>query len=75
MDGWTDFLYARPSLLGGAASALDIGGTLHIFNDSRTGAEADAIAIRADWRAIGADLQKAIDEHRKLEQESQLRLF
>jgi hypothetical protein len=35
---------------------LDFGDTLTEFNASLSDAQADKLAIRADWRAVGADL-------------------
>lgn len=60
------YLFARPSFVGGAALAIDIGGTLVEYNYTYgTDAQADARAIQADWNAVGHDLWRAIDESRK----------
>lgn len=56
----TDYLYAHPSFIGGMASCLDLGDTLTIYNESRTGEEADARAIKSDWLAVGQDIKSAI---------------
>ncbi len=64
MEGMhSDFLYARPSFFEGMARIMDIGGTLNEYNASRTGAEADVIALMMDWNAVGQDLRRAIGEY------------
>ena len=66
----TQFLFATPSFVGGAASVMDIGATLFMFNNSLTPEQADAIAMRADWRAVGDALRDAL---RELEQEADVK--
>lgn len=56
MNALSGFLYAEPSLSEGAARVIDLGGTLTEFNASLRDNDADRYALRADWRAIGADL-------------------
>ena len=60
MSGLSDFLFARSSFLRGVASVLDIGGTLTEFNQSLTPEQADEIAMRMDWEAVGHDLRSAM---------------
>ncbi len=55
----TDFLFAMPSFLSGFASAIDLGGTLHHPNVLRSTEEADLMALRSDWIAIGKDIRGA----------------
>jgi hypothetical protein len=55
----TDFLFATPSFLGGAATVLSLGGFRHEYNQSATEASADAIALDSDWSAVGSDLISA----------------
>ncbi len=57
----TDFLYAHPSFIGGMAEAMDLGGTLFLFNESRTPEEADYYAMRSDWMAVGEDIRAAME--------------
>lgn len=57
----SDFLFARPSLVSGAARLLDLYGLFDSYNTSRTGAEADYKALLADWRAVGQDIQHAME--------------
>ncbi len=59
---YTTFLYARPSFLGGIARILDFGGTLQMYNTSRSDYAADARAFAADWYAIGEDMKRAVRE-------------
>jgi len=63
--GTTDFLFARPSFWGGAASVIDLGATLVEYNQSRTPEEADNRAIYADWLAIGEDLWAVVMQSRE----------
>ena len=61
-DKTSEFLFARPSFIEGMARILDLGGTLQEYNKSRNAAEADAIALTNDARAIGNDLRRAVAE-------------
>jgi hypothetical protein len=56
----TFYLFAKPSFIEGIARLLDFGGTLNIYNESGTGAEADVKALKNDWEAVGQDIQTAI---------------
>lgn len=56
------FLFANPSFIGGTARLLDFWGTYDSYNQSRTPAEADAIALYADWRSVGEDLLQALNQ-------------
>jgi hypothetical protein len=60
--GRTDFLFAMPSYWGGFAAGFDLGGTLVEFNDSASGAQADARALRSDWSALGDDFRATLAE-------------
>jgi len=60
--GRTDFLFARPTFLEGAARTLDLFGTLQEYNLSRSGAEADAWALFEDFAAVGGDIKWAMDQ-------------
>ena len=57
----SDFLFAMPSGLSGAARSLDLGATFDAYNDSPTGQIADARALFADWHQVGEDLVEAMD--------------
>ena len=55
----SDFLFARPSFIGGLSRIFDFGGTLKIYNESPTEVIADARAIHADWKAVGNEIKIA----------------
>ena len=57
----TDFLFARPSFIGGMASVLDLGVTLVTYNESKTTEEADTLAIKTDWKITGDDIRSAMN--------------
>lgn len=60
MGRWpTDFLFAEPSLVSGAASVLDLSGTFSSYNNSDTGEEADSKALLNDWYNVGQDIREA----------------
>lgn len=46
---------SRPSFVEGMSRLLDFGNTLSEYNTSLTPAQADFLAISADWRFIGYD--------------------
>lgn len=60
----SDFLFARPSFMGGMARILDFGGTLKEYNTSPNEQMADAKALSEDWKAVGDDLRSALAEYR-----------
>ena len=60
-----DFLYARPSFIGGASRVLDLFGTLQEYNKSLTPEIADQRAMFSDFRAIGADLEELMKRYEK----------
>jgi hypothetical protein len=60
-DHNSDFFFARPSLIGGLSRILDLGGTLKIYNESPSEADADIKAISEDWKAVGNCLRSAIE--------------
>jgi hypothetical protein len=57
----SDFLFAMPSMLSGAARSLDLGATFDAYNESPTPEIADARALFADWHQTGDDLVDAMD--------------
>ena len=59
---YSTFLFANPSFTQGLASALDIGGTLVVYNASSSTEEADRRAIASDWAAVWDDLRAAIKD-------------
>lgn len=62
---YTYLLFARPSFWEGVARILDWGGTLQTYNRSRSAKEADENALRSDWRMVGQDIAKSIEEYGK----------
>jgi hypothetical protein len=59
----TDFLFAQPSFLSGAASVVDLWGQFHEYNESATPGEADATALFSDWCVVGQDISAAMEQH------------
>ena len=62
MGQYSGILFAEPSFVGGVARMFDFGHTLAEYNRSLTEQQADALAMLADWRAIGADMRRATDQ-------------
>ena len=62
LSPYTSFLFARPSFWAGPASLFDFGNALFEYNISLTPEQANFLALRADWRAVGDDLRHAIKE-------------
>lgn len=58
----TDFLTARSSFLTGFGSAINIAGNYYLYNISPTPAEADELALKADWERVGEDIRIAASE-------------
>lgn len=54
------FLYARPSFLEGMARVMDLGNTLNEYNRTMTTQQADWLALRSDWNAVGDDLRYSL---------------
>ena len=53
------FLFADPSFVSGAGRLMDWYGLYDSYNESRSGREADAEAIFADWRVVGEEIVSA----------------
>jgi hypothetical protein len=53
----SDFLLARPSALFGQARFFDFGGSFDEYNSSDSPDEADAMAMYADWAAVGDTIE------------------
>jgi hypothetical protein len=64
MSPLSTFLFSRPSFIEGMCRVVDIAGTLNEYNRSETGEMADYLALYADWRLIGMDIQRAMLEAR-----------
>jgi hypothetical protein len=61
----TDFLFAMPSGLSGAARSLDLAGQFDEYNESPNEAAADAKALFCDWRTVGESLVQAMKAIRR----------
>lgn len=61
----TFHLFARPSFTEGFIRILDLGTTLDVYNESQTEAEADFVAIKKDWEAVGSDIRASINKYEK----------
>lgn len=66
----TDFLFAMPSWLSGAARSLDLAGQFDDYNESPTEQAADAKALFADWRVVGESLAEAMRAFRREPQQA-----
>ena len=68
----TDFLYATPSFLSGAATVFAVSGYSPSFNRSMTESEADSKAIYSDWSMVGQDIATSAStlERKNLESKS-----
>ena len=55
----TFYMFAKPSLISGAARVLDLFAMFDDFNISEDPDQADAIAIYLDFRSFGLDLMAA----------------
>ena len=66
MGRFSTFLFARPSVVEGAARIFDFAGALNQYNTTLTGEEADRRALEADWRAVGDDIQHAIQRRTEI---------
>jgi hypothetical protein len=64
MSPLSTFLFARPSFVEGVSRIVDVAGTLNEYNRSESGEMADYLALFADWRLIGMDIQRAMLEAR-----------
>ncbi len=65
------YIFNTPSLLSGAARALDLGATFdrgsYLLSDTPT--EADVRAAVSDWQAVGRDLQLALEQYESAAEE------
>jgi hypothetical protein len=63
MSNNSTFLFARPSFLEGVARVMDLGGTMQVYNNSKTEKEADLKALKKDWQAVGEDIFNAVKSY------------
>jgi len=55
-----NFLYPTPTFARGFARAIDFWGTADVYNVCDSPDTADAMAMWADWKDVGADLVEAV---------------
>ena len=56
-------LFATPSFLSGFSRALDLGGTLDVFNTDELEEKADSKALASDWKQVGEDIYGAMESY------------
>lgn len=61
---YATLLFASSSFADGFGRALDAGGIAPDFNYALTAQDADRMALRSDWSAVGADLWAALSQAR-----------
>lgn len=62
MSNKTIFLFYNPGLLNGVARLYDFTGSFDSYNESATPKQADAVALYADWAAVGDELVIAMNK-------------
>ena len=65
--GITSYLHALSSFLAGVARLFDFWGLFNSHDTTTSGGMADAKALNSDWRAIGSDIDWAINSYRRTE--------
>jgi hypothetical protein len=65
MGHYARFLFAEPSFWEGASRVVDLANALNVYNESLTPEQADALAMWADWSAVGDDIRRAIRRYKK----------
>jgi hypothetical protein len=55
-------LFASPSFWVGFGQSLDVGNTMFEYNQSLSPKQADSLALRGDWRAVGNDFRAVLEE-------------
>jgi len=61
----SDFLFAQPSWISGVGRVIDLWGCFEDFNDSPSDQVADERGLYSDWRMVGEDLARAIEQERE----------
>lgn len=64
------FLFAEPSFVDGMARIFDFAGSLQLYNESKTPAVADRIALTMDWLGVGGDIRSSLDVYEQEEKVS-----
>ena len=55
----TDFLTSTSTFFTGAGSVMNLAGNYYDFNTSE---DADGQALAADWKVVGQDMEKALQD-------------
>lgn len=63
MGEYTFRLFTEPSFISGATSILNFKKLINTYNTDETPLLADTNSIKADWQAIGCDIQIAFDKY------------
>ena len=58
---YASLLFAPTGAVAGAASVLDVGGTLSEFNSCLSAEQADRLAIQSDWASVGQLMWEAFE--------------
>ena len=57
---YTDFLFSTSNFLTGAGTAINMAGNYYKFNVSKSGQEADHLALENDFNMVGQDICDAM---------------
>lgn len=60
MESSSFYLFAIPGFMDGVAGVFDPADALSTYNESPSGADADAIAAYADWKAVATDFEAVV---------------
>ncbi|MBI2410336.1 MAG: hypothetical protein HYV32_00370 [Candidatus Kerfeldbacteria bacterium] len=63
INKYTYRLFRVPTFKRGMASLIDITGKLNEIRFDKSGSEADYKALSSDWKAVGEDLQNAMNTY------------
>lgn len=63
LSQYSNILFARPSLIEGAARIADLSGTLNVYSESDSPQAADYNALWADWCQVGFELREGMNQH------------
>ena len=66
MNIFSNYLYARPSLIEGFARIIDAGFTLQEYNVLFRPEQAEYLALLSDWLTIGDDLKNVMAEYKEI---------
>ncbi len=64
----SDFLFSKPTFLGGMGSVLNIQGQYYDFNYSESEMGADHRALSNDWGMVGEDINSTLNECKRVKE-------